>query len=521
MSTSYINLGSAGSFQPSSAEATIIKSNLFIGTAANLTATFNTGGTKLTLTDPSNPVHTIDIFQTTSSPITYANQLTTARQFLITGDVTSSPILFNGSAQVTFNTIIADNAITTSKVAINSITYSKLSTGAPTWSSTGNLSISNTSSDISFNIGDKRSSNNSSIINFQTQSSPTASITNASISRTSGINGSLVITNSGTGPVILQSGGTYNRVLIDQAGRVGIGTDLSILTYPLHVETGSLQTSPAIYIAPSTAINSKRAEILLGSWRLCQDTNSIPTGSLDFGIRNVSASQDSLYINTTGQVGIGTITLTSGADLTAPVISATTNFVGDIIGTASGNIKKTGSNLVTVDSTSSSLLTIKVGSDPVTSYWPINVAGKALTAGTADVATIANSVADAAINTVAIANTAITASKLNGAQTGTAPIYGARAFGYCSTPPTTSTPSLVGTFKNITSITWISTGKYSVTFTSPMPSTNYAVIANIAISSGVLTPVITSRTVNSFIITTINYIAGVANADSFDFVVFS
>jgi len=521
MSTSYINLGSAGSFQPSSAEATIIKSNLFIGTAANLTATFNTGGTKLTLSDPSNPAHSIDIFQTSSLPITYANQLSTARQFLITGDITSRPILFNGSAQVTFDTSIADNAITTSKIINNAVTYSKLSVGSPSWSTTGNLSISNTSSDISFNIGDKRSSNNAASINFQTQSSPTASIANSSIARTSGINGNLVITNTGAGSVILQSGGAYNRVLVDQNGRVGIGTDLNVLTYPLQVETGTLQTSPAIYIAPSTAINSKRAEILLGSWRLCQDTNSIPTGSLDFGIRNVSASQDSLYINSTGQVGIGTIALTSGADLTAPVISATTNFVGDIIGTASGNIKKTGPNLVTIDSTSSSLLTIKVGSDSATSHWPINVAGKALTAGTADVATTANSVQASAITTSAIADAAVTAPKLSGAQTGTAPIYGARAFGYCSTPPTTSTPSLIGTFKNITSITWLSTGRYTVTFTSPMPSTNYAVIANITISSGVLTPSITSRTVNSFIITTINYLAGAANADSFDFVVFA
>ena len=75
----------------------------------------------------------------------------------------------------------------------------------------------------------------------------------------------------------------------------------------------------------------------------------------------------------------------------------------------------------------------------------------------------------------------ITAADLDGAQTGSAPIYGCRAWvnfdGTKDTTGATSTANtnrLINASGNVTSVLRNSTGNYTVTFTTAMPDVNYA-----------------------------------------------
>lgn len=72
------------------------------------------------------------------------------------------------------------------------------------------------------------------------------------------------------------------------------------------------------------------------------------------------------------------------------------------------------------------------------------------------------------VATTMIANANITAAKLDGAQIGTAPIFGVRAWAEWD-------GSTLHAGGNVTSITFHQTGDYTVNFTTAMPNTNFAV----------------------------------------------
>jgi hypothetical protein len=81
-------------------------------------------------------------------------------------------------------------------------------------------------------------------------------------------------------------------------------------------------------------------------------------------------------------------------------------------------------------------------------------------------------------NPIAIAEGAtgaprIRAEALNGGQSGTAPIYAARA--WVNFDGTTATPSTIRASGNVSSITKNGTGDYTANFTTAMPDTNYSV----------------------------------------------
>ena len=90
----------------------------------------------------------------------------------------------------------------------------------------------------------------------------------------------------------------------------------------------------------------------------------------------------------------------------------------------------------------------------------------------ADNAVTTIKITDANITTVKIADANITAAKLNGAQSGTAPIYGARAWvNFDGTGTVTIRAS-----GNVSSITDNGTGDYTVNFSIELSDTNYAVV---------------------------------------------
>lgn len=77
---------------------------------------------------------------------------------------------------------------------------------------------------------------------------------------------------------------------------------------------------------------------------------------------------------------------------------------------------------------------------------------------------------DSSITTADIANAAITAAKLDGAQSGSAPIYAARAWVNFNGTGTVA----IRASGNVSSITDRGTGEYTVNFTTAMSDANYA-----------------------------------------------
>lgn len=77
---------------------------------------------------------------------------------------------------------------------------------------------------------------------------------------------------------------------------------------------------------------------------------------------------------------------------------------------------------------------------------------------------------DSSIVTADIANAAITAAKLDGAQSGSAPIYAARAWVNFNGTGTVA----IRASGNVTSITDNGVGNYTINFTNAMPDNNYA-----------------------------------------------
>jgi hypothetical protein len=79
---------------------------------------------------------------------------------------------------------------------------------------------------------------------------------------------------------------------------------------------------------------------------------------------------------------------------------------------------------------------------------------------------------DLSVTTAEIAAGAVTAAKLDGAQSGSAPIYGARAWVNFSGTGTVA----IRAAGNVSSITDNGVGNYTVNFTTAMPNANYATV---------------------------------------------
>lgn len=109
---------------------------------------------------------------------------------------------------------------------------------------------------------------------------------------------------------------------------------------------------------------------------------------------------------------------------------------------------------------------------------PITIAGSGTITGISagglpDDSIIAADIAAGAVTTVKVADANITAAKLNGAQSGSAPIYAARAWVNFNGTSTVA----IRASGNVSSITDNGTGYYTVNFTTAMPDANYSYIA--------------------------------------------
>jgi hypothetical protein len=100
-------------------------------------------------------------------------------------------------------------------------------------------------------------------------------------------------------------------------------------------------------------------------------------------------------------------------------------------------------------------------------------------------------IADSNVTTAKIADANITAAKLSGAQTGTAPIFGVRAWVRFDgnknssgvTDASNTARQILGS-GNVTSVTKISSGRYTVDFEVDLPSGNYTMTGHRAFEVG-------------------------------------
>jgi len=101
-----------------------------------------------------------------------------------------------------------------------------------------------------------------------------------------------------------------------------------------------------------------------------------------------------------------------------------------------------------------------------------------------DLTVSAAKIQTSAVTTDKIADANITAAKLNGAQSGSAPIYGARAWVNFNGTGTVA----IKASGNVTSISDNGTGSYAVNLTTAMPDVNYACVMATKGSGGAGTP---------------------------------
>lgn len=93
-----------------------------------------------------------------------------------------------------------------------------------------------------------------------------------------------------------------------------------------------------------------------------------------------------------------------------------------------------------------------------------------------------DTVQDNAITTADLQNGAVTGAKLSGAQTGTAPIYGCRAWCVFNGATTGTNAPLAG--GNVTSVTRTGTGTYNINLATALPDTNFALAVTCANTVG-------------------------------------
>jgi hypothetical protein len=137
----------------------------------------------------------------------------------------------------------------------------------------------------------------------------------------------------------------------------------------------------------------------------------------------------------------------------------------------------------TVALTAGTIVAADIASDAVTDVKIASgVDASKLTTGTLP----ADRIGSSAITTARINDAAVTAAKLDGAQTGSAPIYGCRAWvnfdgsrNEADTGASTNGANVkVRASGNVTSVLKNATGDYTITFTTAMPDANYAITAS-------------------------------------------
>ncbi len=266
---------------------------------------------------------------------------------------------------------LAANAVTNTSIANGSVTPVKLSSGGPNWTGTGAGGIF-TVSQTALEFGTGNTQDFGCFIDLHAAATPTDFETR--ILRDSGANGDFKIWNQGTGSITLGST-SEERLRIASSGNVGIGTSTPGAKLEIKGSTVDDNT-PELKISGSAGHLSTYVSLNTGAYN------------------PIVLDQDKAIIFTEGTTEAGNL-----------VIAPHSSSVGGVRITSSGNVgikKASPSTALDVNGT----VTATAFAGPLTGDVTGNVTGSAST----------------------VSDGAITAAKLNGDQTGSAPIFGTRAW---------------------------------------------------------------------------------------------
>lgn len=183
-----------------------------------------------------------------------------------------------------------------------------------------------------------------------------------------------------------------------------------------------------------------------------------------------------------------TITSTKMNNIIDQTTITTDAIIGTTLEVASGKLKIRSAGITSNELGVNSVKTASIEDGAVTTAKIANSTSASTgvtTAKIADGAITTAKIADSSstttgVTTAKIANESITAPKLSGSQTGSAPIFGCRAWvvfdmtrNESSGSDTLNTNRFIYSSGNVDSVTKIDTGRFQVNFTTAMPNANY------------------------------------------------
>ena len=275
-------------------------------------------------------------------------------------------------------------------------------------------------------------------------------------------------TNSGavanTNPIVLDAAGrTPNEIWLNS----GISYKFILKTAD-EVLIGSYDNIPAIDdpTAFNNLISVSGTNTLIGT--------SVPpytayVAGMTLSFIPVNANTGAVTIDVDGlgakNIYVGSATALSGGELVAGRI-ASVEYDGTRFQLYQSSIAD--GSITTAKLANGAVTDVKLATDSVTTAKIVAGAVTDVKLATDSVTT--TKIAANAVTTAKIADASITAAKLSGSQSGSAPIYGARAWVNFNG---TGTPAIAAS-GNVTSITDNGVGDYTVNFTNAMPDANYA-----------------------------------------------
>jgi hypothetical protein len=261
-------------------------------------------------------------------------------------------------------------------------------------------------------------------------------------------------------------------------------------------------TDPAVLtFAAAPASGTDNIEVVIGvSAELVNNVVTIPDNSVGTSAiinLNVTTGKLADLAVTTGKLADLNVTTGKLADLavTTGKLADLAVTTGKIAGAAIDNTKLAAAAVQNANIQDGAVTTLKIQDGAVTAgklaagvSTPADGTITAAKLATDAVETVkvkdanitAAKLATDAVETVKIKNANVTAEKLSGAQTGTAPIFGARAWvvfdmtrNAAGDGDTSNTARYLIASGNVTSVTKTATGKATVAFTTALPNANY------------------------------------------------